>query len=211
MNTRNRTLEDQALGQPFLIISDSESDTISSASDNESQQTDLIISERIIVFKPLIKIEYTDYKPAQTRKHMPTYKDLDGGKKNQYCSLCKLYFNRAPGHPKNMHNHIMNEHCTENADGTYSCKICTKLLMTRAAAKKHFDQTHRMFDKPKICHICGAELLFYGSTAKHYASHREKDQINSKDPSNQMSVECTECNIQFTSKAAFYLHRKSFQ
>lgn len=164
-------------------------------------------SERTIILMPIMKIEYTEYQPAKARKHCPTYKDMDSGKKNQYCSVCRLYFNRAPGHPRNMHNHIMNEHTLENADGTYSCRLCEKISITRVAVKKHFDQTHRMFDKPKICHLCGAELMFYGTAAKHYATHRERD----KSSSTTELRECKECEIQFTTKTAFYLHRKSFQ
>lgn len=196
----------------------SESDPDTPPSDGEDAPPEPIkskpkryVSERTIILMPIMKIEYTEYKPAQDRKHCPTYKDLNSGKKDQYCSLCKQYFNRAPGHPRNMHNHIMSEHSEENTDGTYTCKICSKVSMTRTAVKKHFDQTHRMFDKPKICHICGAELLFYGTAAKHYATHRARDQSSWSDPNGQYPAECKECNIQFTTKTAFYLHRKSFQ
>lgn len=198
--------------------SESDVDTVSDTENDDSSYDDeklvesnspepKYIVERTIILKPIMKFEYTDYKPAQSRKHAPTYKDLDGGKKNQYCSLCKQYFNRAPGHPRNMHNHILNDHSVDNSDGTYTCKICSKVSMTRTAVKKHFDQSHRMFDKPKICHICGEELLFYGTAAKHYATHRAKDNAEQ----NNQFPECKQCDIKFTTKTAFYLHRKSFQ
>lgn len=165
-------------------------------------------SERTIILMPIMQIEYVEFKPAHMKKHGPTYKDMDSGKKNQFCSLCNEYFNRAPGHPRNMHNHILDEHTETHPDGSLKCKVCGKVSGSKMMVRRHFDQSHRMFEKPKICHICGEELLFYGTFSKHHQSHKEKDRVENGDADRR---ECLECAIRFTTCAAYYCHKKSFQ